>query len=140
MTDKPPLRIVKTPSVHRGVAPTMPRRQCWLCDRSSSVFRAHYGDYVPMCEKHMVDLLACRTGDGPMNDHAAILRRLDGVPYHVEIEPVPSLFERICGWLGDTFGESPRGFAFFAATLAPLAVAAFLVGYFGLRELLAVFS
>jgi hypothetical protein len=47
-------------------------------------------------------------------------------------------FTRLCDWFGDTFGESPRGLAWFAATLFPLCVAAFVVGYFGLRELLAV--
>jgi type VI protein secretion system component VasF len=47
------------------------------------------------------------------------------------------LHHRLADWLGRTFGESPRGFAFFAATLFPICAAAFAVGYFGLRELLA---
>jgi type VI protein secretion system component VasF len=48
------------------------------------------------------------------------------------------LHARLADWLGRTFGESPRGLAFFAATLLPICAAAFAIGYFGLRELLSM--
>lgn len=49
---------------------------------------------------------------------------------------IPPRFERLCDWLGDTFGESPRGFAFLCGLLFPICAAAFCAGYFGLSELL----
>jgi len=63
----------------------------------------------------------------------AIEARL-GTARHVVIRP--SLFDRTCDWLSDTF-SGPRGFVWFAGTVVPLAVGAFCLGYFGLRELLA---
>ena len=68
----------------------------------------------------------------------AIRERLNREARHVVIRP--SLFDRVCDWLGDTYGDGPRGLAWFIATLFPICAAVFAVGYFGLRELLAGFG
>ena len=68
--------------------------------------------------------------DGRIDLHDAFAETLQREPYR------PSTFERVCNWLGETFGESPRGFAFIAGLLLPLCIAAFCIGYFGLRELI----
>jgi hypothetical protein len=91
-------------------------------------------------DTHRIVHLPLKTPDQIVREHGVEAQVRDKPDFretrHVVIrEP---LFDRIINWLGDTFGESPRGFAFFCGLLFPLCAAAFCIGYFGLRELLAV--
>ncbi|WP_155262916.1 hypothetical protein [Sphingomonas segetis] len=63
----------------------------------------------------------------------AIRDRLNREARHITIRPV----HPVADWLERTFADR---LGWFIATLFPLCVAAFCLGYFGLRELLAGFG
>jgi hypothetical protein len=85
--------------------------------------------------RSVVPMFPHRMAQATRDDAAlqAIRDRLNREARHITIRPV----HPVADWLERTFADR---LGWFIATLFPLCVAAFAVGYFGLRELLAGFG
>jgi hypothetical protein len=85
--------------------------------------------------RSVVPMFPHRMAQATRDDAAlqAIRDRLNRQARHITIRPV----HPVADWLERTFADR---LGWFIATLFPLCVAAFCVGYFGLRELLAGFG
>jgi hypothetical protein len=87
--------------------------------------------------RSVVPMFPHRMAQATRDDAAlqAIRDRLNREARHRTVRPSP--VDRVADWLERTFADR---LGWFIATLFPLCVAAFAVGYFGLRELLAGFG